>query len=73
MFILPPFLEQEKSNAEFAERRGVGVTAEKQGKSMAEQMDALLKDEVKRQRMKENMRRMKRQYERQSIRHCALM
>ena len=73
MFILPPFLEQEKSNAEFAERRGVGVTAEKQGKSMAEQMDALLKDEVKRQRMKENMRRMKRQYERQSIRRCALM
>lgn len=68
LFVLPPFLEQEKSNAEFASRRGVGVIGEKKGKSLALQISELLEDEPKRTAMNDNMKRMKEAYKHHSIR-----
>lgn len=64
-------LEQVKSNAEFAERRVVGVVAAKEGESLTVQAEALLQDEAKRAAMRARMRAMKRLYEEHSIRGIA--
>ena len=62
IFFLTPFLEQEKSNAAFAEEQQIAVVENRLPIPTSEQILALLADDRKRARMQANMKRLTETY-----------
>ena len=62
-----PFLEQEKLNARFLVKRGLGRVAAKEPEECLEAIRALIYDDEARESMRANMRHMKGQLERESL------
>lgn len=62
LFLLTPFLEQEKSNAEFAEEQQIALVENRRPIPTSEQILALLADEARRERMTANMKRLTETY-----------
>ncbi len=54
-----PFLQQERSNAQFLVHAGIGAVAEKESGACAEAVERLIRDQPRLDKMGENMRKLK--------------